>query len=87
VNQQRGLALRTGHTNYIAIEEIPTRQEVLVGTCFLDDCPIIILFESRTSHDFMSFVCAKKVKLSLVAIEAPYVISTPRGRVDANQIV
>jgi hypothetical protein len=34
----------------------------------------------------MSSTCAKKVKLSLVASGAPYVISTPGGRVDANQV-
>jgi hypothetical protein len=34
----------------------------------------------------MSFTCAKKTKLSLVASGAPYVISTPGGRVDANQV-
>jgi hypothetical protein len=35
----------------------------------------------------MSSTCAKKAKLSLVASGVPYVISTPRGRVDANWIV
>jgi hypothetical protein len=35
----------------------------------------------------MSSTCAKKAKLSLVASGAPYVISTPRGRVDADWIV
>jgi hypothetical protein len=35
----------------------------------------------------MSFTCAKKAKLSLVASGAPYVIGTPGGRVDANQVV
>jgi hypothetical protein len=40
---------------------------------------ITILFDSRASHDFMSFTCAKKAKLSLVASRAPYVISTPGG--------
>jgi hypothetical protein len=48
--------------------------------------PIIILFDSRASHDFMSATCAKKDKLSLVASGAPYVISTPGGRVDADRI-
>jgi predicted aspartyl protease len=48
---------------------------------------ILILFDSGASHDFMSSTCAKKVKLSLVASRAPYVISTPKGRVDADQIV
>jgi hypothetical protein len=40
-----------------------------------------------TSHNFMSFICAKKAKLSLVAAEASYVISTTKGRVDADRIV
>jgi hypothetical protein len=38
--------------------EIPTGEEVLVGTIFLNECPIIILFDSRASHDFMSSACA-----------------------------
>jgi hypothetical protein len=62
-------------------------EEVLAGTFFLNKHPIIILFDSGASHDFMSSTCAKKAKLSLVASGAPYVISTPGGRVDADGIV
>jgi hypothetical protein len=68
------------------VEDIPTGEEVLVGTFFLDECPITILFDSGPSHDLMSCTCPKKAKLSLVASGAPYVISTPGGRVDANQV-
>jgi predicted aspartyl protease len=68
------------------MEEIPTGEEVLAGTFFLNECLIIILFDLGASHDFMSFTCAKKAKLSLVALRVPYVISTPGGRVDANQV-
>jgi hypothetical protein len=74
-------------TNYTTVEEIPTREVVLAGTFFLDERPIIILFDSGSSNDFMSFTCAKKAKLSLVALGAPYMISTPGGRVDADQVV
>jgi hypothetical protein len=35
----------------------------------------------------MSFTCAKKAKLSLMASGAPYMISTPGGRVDADHVV
>jgi predicted aspartyl protease len=62
-------------------------EEVLAGTFFLNEHPVIILFDSGASHDFISFTCAKKAMLSMVAVEAPYVTSTPRGRVDADQIV
>jgi hypothetical protein len=54
VNQQRGPAPWIGHTNYTTVDEIPTGEEVLAGTIFLNECPIIILFNSGASHDFMS---------------------------------
>jgi hypothetical protein len=69
------------------MDEIPTGEEVLAGMFFLNECPIIILFDSRASHDFISSTCAKKAMLSMVAMEAPNVISTPGGRVDADRIV
>jgi hypothetical protein len=91
VNQQRGHqkgpAPRAGHANYTIMEEIPTGEEVLAGTFFLNEYPIIIQFDSRASHDFISSTCAKKAMLSAVTAEAPYVISTPIGRVDADRIV
>jgi hypothetical protein len=62
-------------------------EEVLADTFFLNERPIIVLFDSGASHDFMSSACAKKARLTLVASEMPYVISTPGGRVDADRIV
>jgi predicted aspartyl protease len=78
---------QTGHANYTTVDEIPTGEEVLVGTFFLNGRPIVILFDFGASYDFMNSACAKKAKLSLVASRASYVISTPGGRVDADQIV
>jgi hypothetical protein len=60
---------------------------MLAGTFFLNERPIVILFDSGALHDFMSSACAKKAGLTLVASGAPYVISTPGGRVDADRIV
>jgi predicted aspartyl protease len=59
---------------------------VLPGTFFLNERPIIILFDSGASHDFMSSTCAKKARLTLVASGMPYVISTPSGRVESDHI-
>jgi hypothetical protein len=87
VNQQRGSAPRTDRINYTIVDEIPTREEVLAGTFLLNEHPIIILFDSEASHDFMSSTCAKKARLALVASGAPYVISTLGGLVDADWIV
>jgi hypothetical protein len=85
--QQRGPAPLTSHVNYTTIDGIPTGEEVLAGTFFLNERPIVILFYSGASHDFMSSACAKKARLTLVALGAPYVISTPGGQVDADRIV
>jgi hypothetical protein len=91
VNQQRGQqsghAPRTNHANYTTVDEIPTREEVLAGTFFLNEHLIIILFNSGASHDFISSSYAKKAMQSMVATEASYMISTPRGRVDVDQII
>jgi hypothetical protein len=62
-------------------------EELLAGMFFLNEHPIIILFNSGASHDFISSTCANKGMLSMVATESPYVISTPEGQVDTDQIV
>jgi hypothetical protein len=91
VNQQRGHqkgpAPQAAHANYTTVEEIPMGEEVLAGTFSLNEHPVIILFDSGASHDFISSTYAKKAMLSMVATEAPYVISTPEGRVDADRII
>jgi hypothetical protein len=74
--QQRGLEQRYGRNNYTTVEEIPTGEGVLASTFTLNEHPIIILFDSDASQDFMTCTCTKKVKLSLVASVASYVIST-----------
>jgi hypothetical protein len=76
---QKGPTPRAARANYTTMEEIPTGEEVLVGTFSLNEHPVIILFDSGASHDFISSTCAKKAMLSMVATEAPYVISTPEG--------
>jgi hypothetical protein len=68
------------------VEEKPTGEEVLVGKFFLNELPIIILFDYGASHDFISSACAKRARLTLVALGAPNVISTPRGQVDTDRI-
>jgi hypothetical protein len=68
------------------VEEIPTGEEVLAGTFFLNERPIIILFDYEASHDFTSSTCAKKARLTLVMSGVPYVINTPGARVEDDRI-
>jgi hypothetical protein len=77
---------RVGRANFTTLEEIPLGEEVLAGTFFLYEHPIIILFDSRVLHDFLSLVCPQKADVTLYATQVPYSISTPGGRVVANQM-
>jgi hypothetical protein len=78
--------LRVGYAIFTTVEEIPLGEEVLAGTFFLYEHPIIILFDSGASHDFLSLAYAQKADVTLYATQAPYSISTPGGRVIANQM-
>jgi hypothetical protein len=73
------LSLRVGCANFTTVMKISPGEEVLASTFFLYERPIIILFDSGASHDFMSLARAQKVKLTLCATLVPYSISTPGG--------
>jgi hypothetical protein len=71
--------LRSDRVNHTTVKDISEGEEVLAGTFLLFGCPIIILFDSGASHDFMSSACAKRVELSLTVAKPSYMISTSGG--------
>jgi hypothetical protein len=73
--------------NFTTVEEIPVGEEDFASTYYLREHPIIILFNSRTSHDFMSLAFSQKTNLSLEKMEVPYLILTPGGRLVADRMV
>jgi hypothetical protein len=72
--------------NFTTLEEVPLGEEVLAGTFVLYEYMIIILFDSRASHDFFSLAYAQKAGLTLCTTQVPYSISTPGGRLVSNQM-
>jgi predicted aspartyl protease len=78
---------KTGRVNYTIVEDIPEGEQVLVGMFSLNRCPVVILFDSGASHDFISKAYAQKHQLAIEYMLAPYMISTPGGRIITRQVV
>jgi hypothetical protein len=69
------------------MEGIPEGEQVLVGTFSLSGHPIVILFDSSATHDFISKACTQKCQLVIEHISTPYVIRTPGGNIATKQLV
>jgi hypothetical protein len=78
---------KTGRVNYTTMEDIPEGKPVLMGTFFLNDHSVVVLFDSSATHDFVSKACTQKCKLVIEPISVPYMISTPGGQIVTKQVV
>jgi hypothetical protein len=76
----------SGCVNHTTVEDIPEGEEVLVRTFLLFGHPIIILFDSRVLHGFITLACAKRVELSLTVAKPSCMICTPGCQFVTNQI-
>jgi hypothetical protein len=81
------VATKTGRVNYTTIEDVPKGERILVGTFSLDGHPVVILFDSGASHDFISKACTQKCQLVIEHMSTPYMILTPGGNVITKQLV
>jgi hypothetical protein len=76
---------KTGRINYTTMEDIPEGELVLVGTFSLNSHSIVVLFDLGANHDFISKICTQKCKLVIEPISAPYMISTPWGKISPSK--
>jgi hypothetical protein len=79
--------VKTSCVNYTTMEDIPEGEQVLMGTFSLNGHPIIILFDSGASHDFISKACTQKHQLAIEYMLTPYMISTSGGKIITRQMV
>jgi predicted aspartyl protease len=83
----RAIAAKTGRVNYTTMEAILEGEQVLTGTFSLDGRPIIILFDSGATHDFISRAYTQKHQLPIAHTHTPYKISTLGGNIITRQVV
>jgi hypothetical protein len=84
---QKVVVAKTSHVNYTTMEDILEGESVLAGTFSLNDHYVVVLFDSGATHYFVSKACTQKCKLVIKPISAPYMISTPGGKIFTKQVV
>jgi hypothetical protein len=62
------------------MEDVPKGEHVLADMFSLNGHPIIILFNSDATHNFISKACTKNYQLTTMHLSTPYVISTLGGK-------
>jgi hypothetical protein len=72
---------------YTTMEDIPKGEQVLVGIFSLNGHPIVILFDSGATHDFISKACTQRCQLVIQNIDTPYMISPLGGKIVTKQMV
>jgi hypothetical protein len=82
----KAIATKTGRVNYATMKDVPGGGHVLAGTFSLNGHPIIILFDSDATHEFISKAYTEKHKLAVKSLSTPYMIHTPRGNVFTKQL-
>ena len=74
--------------HYTTLEKIPSGEVVTTGTFLVNQHPIVVLFDSRASHSFMSQIFASKHDQRVVTIDkGGYCISVAKNNISTNQIV
>jgi hypothetical protein len=68
------------------MEDIRQGEQVLIGTFLLNGYPIVILFDSGATLNFINKACTQRCQLTITHLSTSYMISTPGGRIIINHL-
>jgi hypothetical protein len=68
------------------VEEAQEALDVVIGTFFLNDTSIAVLFDSRVSHSFISATYVEKHNLPIALLRCQMIVSSPGGDIPARQL-
>jgi hypothetical protein len=78
--------VRQGKLNFTTLEELPEGAPVMTGTFSIFYQPALILFDSGTSHSFISQKFSVKCQLPFYHTQGSFMIATPGDKIATNQL-
>jgi hypothetical protein len=78
--------VRQGKLNFTAMSDIPEGASVLTGTFFINNTPVKILFDSGSTHSFISENLVGKLGLKGMQTKSVYKITTPGGNISSHLV-
>ena len=81
------MQVRQGKINFTTLAELPEGAPIMTGTFSINHKPAIILFDSGATHSFISTKCGARLGLDPNHTKAPYMITTPGGKIASNGIL
>jgi hypothetical protein len=73
-----------GKVNHIAVEKAQEAPYVVIGMFFVNDTSVVVLFDSRASHSFISVAYVGKHNQPLALLKCQMVVSSPGGDMSAR---
>jgi hypothetical protein len=73
--------------HHTTVDDIPEGEPVTAGMFSINDHPAVVLFDSGSSHSFVSQAFAKRYEQKIVELECAYQISSTGANLLTNQII
>jgi len=81
------MQVKQGTINFTTLAKLPDGAPIMTGIFSIHHKPAIILFDSGATHSFISTKCGARLGLDPNHTKAPYMITTPGGKIASNQIL
>jgi hypothetical protein len=72
--------------NHVVVEEAQEAPAVVIGTFFVNDTSIVVLFDSRASHSFIFAAYVEKHNLPIALLRCQMIVSSPGGDIPGRQL-
>ena len=86
-SKKKAAPIKTGRVNYTALEEVTEGTQVMTGMFSINQCPVVVLFDSGASHTFISEACVARLNLPVTHMDKPYTIHALGAQLRANLLV